>query len=48
MKIKAVIFDLDGVICHTDQFHYQAWKALADQYGIYLMSAERTEKRHGC
>lgn len=36
MKIKAVIFDLDGVICHTDQFHYQAWKALADQYGIYF------------
>lgn len=36
MKIKAVIFDLDGVICHTDRFHYQAWKALADQYGIYF------------
>ncbi len=26
---KAVIFDLDGVICFTDKFHYQAWKALA-------------------
>lgn len=36
MKIKAVIFDLDGVICHTDRFHYQAWKALADEYGIYF------------
>jgi beta-phosphoglucomutase-like phosphatase (HAD superfamily) len=22
MKYKAVIFDLDGVICHTDQYHY--------------------------
>ena len=31
---KAVIFDLDGVICFTDRFHYQAWKALADRLGI--------------
>ena len=29
-KYEAVIFDLDGVICSTDEFHYQAWKALAD------------------
>lgn len=28
--MKAVIFDLDGVICSTDEYHYQAWKALAD------------------
>jgi len=32
--IKAVIFDLDGVIVHTDVFHYKAWKALADKLGI--------------
>lgn len=31
---KAVIFDLDGVICHTDCYHYQAWKAVADELGI--------------
>lgn len=31
---KGVIFDLDGVICFTDQFHYQAWKKLADRLGI--------------
>jgi len=29
--IKAVIFDLDGVIVSTDEFHYQAWKLMADQ-----------------
>ncbi|HCM13909.1 MAG TPA: beta-phosphoglucomutase, partial [Lachnospiraceae bacterium] len=29
MKYEAIIFDLDGVICHTDQYHYQAWKQLA-------------------
>ncbi|MGI6072226.1 MAG: beta-phosphoglucomutase [Lachnospiraceae bacterium] len=33
---KAVIFDLDGVICFTDKFHYKAWKALADRLGIYF------------
>ena len=33
---KAVIFDLDGVICFTDRFHYLAWKALADRLGIYF------------
>lgn len=38
MKIqkKAIIFDLDGVICFTDKYHYQAWKALADRLGIYF------------
>jgi len=34
--IKGVIFDLDGVICSTDEYHYQAWKALADDLGIYF------------
>ncbi len=34
MKIKAVIFDLDGVLTKTDEQHYQAWKALADREGI--------------
>ena len=33
---KAIIFDLDGVICFTDKFHYQAWKTLADRLGIYF------------
>ncbi len=36
MDVKAVIFDLDGVICFTDKFHYRAWKALADRLGIYF------------
>jgi beta-phosphoglucomutase len=34
MRYKAIIFDLDGVICHTDQYHYLAWKQLADRLGI--------------
>ena len=32
--IDAIIFDLDGVICSTDRYHYLAWKALADSLGI--------------
>ncbi len=34
--IKGVIFDLDGVICFTDNFHYRAWKAIADREHIYF------------
>ena len=41
---KAVIFDLDGVICFTDKFHYQAWKALADRLGIYRSEERRVGK----
>ena len=34
MNYKAVIFDLDGVICFTDKYHYQAWKSVADELGL--------------
>ena len=36
MDIKAVIFDLDGVIVTTDDCHYTAWKKMADDEGIYF------------
>ena len=36
MSYKAVIFDLDGVICFTDKYHYQAWKKIADKIGIHF------------
>lgn len=36
MSIKGFIFDLDGVIVFTDQFHYQAWKYMSDKLGIYF------------
>ncbi|MFC7677327.1 beta-phosphoglucomutase [Paenibacillus sp. GCM10028914] len=29
--MKAVIFDLDGVITDTAEYHYLAWKSLADE-----------------
>ena len=34
--IRAVIFDLDGVVVTTDEFHYRAWRQLADEEGIYF------------
>lgn len=34
MDISACIFDLDGVLCFTDKYHYLAWKRLADGLGI--------------
>lgn len=34
MRYRGIIFDLDGVICSTDQYHYQAWKMLADRLDI--------------
>lgn len=30
----AIVFDLDGVICHTDKYHYLGWKSVADDLGI--------------
>lgn len=31
---KAFIFDLDGVLCFTDKFHFKAWKIVCDKLGI--------------
>ncbi len=32
--LRAVIFDLDGVITDTAEYHYQAWQRLADEEGL--------------
>lgn len=34
--IRGVLFDLDGVLVTTDEFHYRAWQRLADEEGIYF------------
>lgn len=33
-KLKAVIFDLDGVITDSAKYHYSAWNTLAQELGI--------------
>ena len=32
--IRAAIFDLDGVITDTAEFHYKAWQQMADEEGL--------------
>ena len=34
MQIKGVIFDLDGVLTDTAEYHFRSWKRLADEEGI--------------
>jgi beta-phosphoglucomutase len=38
--IKAVIFDLDGVIVDTAQYHFLAWKRLAKELGVPFTEAD--------
>jgi len=44
---KAIIFDLDGVLTDTSEFHYQAWKRLADEEGIPFTRQENDEHLRG-
>jgi beta-phosphoglucomutase-like phosphatase (HAD superfamily) len=43
MMIRAVIFDLDGVIVDTAEHHYRSWKRLAEELGIPC-SPERKDR----
>lgn len=45
-NIKAVIFDLDGVLVSTDEQHFQAWRTIAEEEGI-AFSREDNEKLRG-
>ncbi|MCU0358446.1 MAG: beta-phosphoglucomutase [Cyclobacteriaceae bacterium] len=38
--MKAVIFDLDGVLVDTAKYHYLAWKKLAAELGVNLTEKE--------
>lgn len=44
---KAVLFDLDGVITDTAEYHYKAWKALAENLGIDGLNREFNEQLKG-
>lgn len=45
MKYQAVIFDLDGVLVHTDRYHYMAWKSIAEELGIHFDEAVNNRLR---
>lgn len=36
MKYEGIIFDLDGVIFFTDEYHYLAWKEMANSINTYF------------
>jgi beta-phosphoglucomutase len=44
--ISAIIFDLDGVLTDTAEYHFRAWKRLADEEGIPF-TREDNEKLRG-
>ncbi len=35
-RIKGFIFDIDGVLTDTSEYHYMAWKLLASKINIYI------------
>ena len=43
---KGVIFDLDGVVTDTAIYHYEAWKKIADEFGVEF-NKERNEEFKG-
>jgi len=42
---RAVIFDLDGVLTDTAEFHYRAWRRLADEEGLFFNRQENEQLR---
>lgn len=44
--LKGIVFDLDGVLVSTDEFHYKAWKKIADENGLRF-SREMNNKLRG-
>jgi beta-phosphoglucomutase len=44
---KAILFDLDGVLTDTSEYHYRAWKRLADEEGIPFTREENDAHLRG-
>lgn len=45
MSIRGFIFDLDGVITDTAEYHYRGWKRLADEEGLPFTRADNEHLR---
>lgn len=45
-EVKGFIFDLDGVITDTAEYHYKSWQKLADEEDLYF-NREVNEKLRG-
>lgn len=46
-KYQGIIFDLDGVICSTDEYHFKAWRAIAEQIGIHNFTRADNDRQRG-
>jgi beta-phosphoglucomutase len=44
---QAILFDLDGVLTDTSEYHYLSWKRLADEEGIPFTRQENDEHLRG-
>jgi beta-phosphoglucomutase len=45
--IHGVIFDLDGVLVSTDEYHYKSWQRLCDEKGFGFFNREFNHKFRG-
>jgi|TARA_B100001059_G_C17734373_1_gene528000 beta-phosphoglucomutase len=46
MSLKAIIYDLDGVITDTAKYHYESWKWVAEQLG-FVLTEKQNQKLKG-
>src|SRR5258706_2987874 len=44
-ELQAFIFDLDGVITDTAEYHFRAWKRLADENGVPFTREDNDQLR---
>lgn len=44
---KAVLFDLDGVLVSTDEYHYRSWRKISDEEGFEFFDYEFNHKFRG-
>jgi len=44
---RAILFDLDGVLTDTSEYHYRAWKRLAEEQGLTLTREENDAHLRG-
>lgn len=47
MHLEAIIFDMDGVICHTNPYHSLAWKAFLERHGVQATEEEFKDHMYG-
>ncbi len=47
MNIKALIFDMDGVLVNNDEFHYRSFELFCEKYGIVFTHELYTTKITG-